>query len=118
VSHFTDQAERSLPYLVKLQSIKNIDAGDAQIVLRLAQDFKPGILGVLGNLRFKFDFFKKSNQEATILNQVNVLDGGVTQLMGNLENVVPVCNFPCQRKLYTADQCYYPLPGRISRSGE
>ena len=40
----------------------------------------------------------------TVLNQVRTLDSGVTQLMGNLKNVVPVCNFPYRMKLCAADQ--------------
>ncbi|KAF8722315.1 hypothetical protein AX14_009937, partial [Amanita brunnescens Koide BX004] len=72
-----------------IKSIDSIDEADAEIVLKLATNFTPKITGVLGSLRNKYYTFRRRGMVTTVLNQVRTLDSGVTQLMGNLKNVVP-----------------------------
>jgi hypothetical protein len=94
--------------LVQLQGItaSQIDSADAQIVLELVKDFTSVILGMLGNLRTKYNFdnFKSLNMVPFIHNQARTLDNGVTELMGILKNALPVCNFPYHMKLDATDE--------------
>jgi len=90
--------------LAELQSITAINTADAAIVLKLVEDFTPHITGMLKHLRNKKATFQELGLVPFILSRVQSLYGGVTNLIGSLDKVVPVRNPPFIVKPRAADQ--------------